>query len=111
MVKLMDLYLGLPSLIHDSGPEANERRTLYGAAGAHRPKPEYPGGEYRSLSNFWMKDARLIGWVYDMTEVCLAHVVNGDTVESLGFDAEEIKTIIDNGRLDEAAVIAEKLKV
>jgi len=108
MIKMMDLYLGIPSLVFDSGLEAHERRVLYGAAGAHRPK-DYPGGEYRSLSNFWVKEPHLIDWVYDQTAICLQHVIDGNTVESLGFDSAEIKSIINEGRIKDAAAIQERL--
>jgi hypothetical protein len=42
---------------------------MYGNAGAHRPK-KY-GVEYRTLSNFWIFDPKLIGWVWDQTERAL----------------------------------------
>jgi hypothetical protein len=108
MVMMMDLYLGVPSVIWDNTPEAKERRILYGKAGAHRPK-EYPGPEYRPLSNWWIKDARTIGWVYDRTARSLSHIIKGDTVESLGFDPEEVRRVINEG--DEVAAKAICLKI
>ncbi len=64
LIKAMDLFLGVPSVIMDSG---ELRKTLYGKAGAYRDKPAY-GVEYRTLSNFWVNDDRLIKWVWDNTE-------------------------------------------
>ncbi len=49
LVKQLDYYLGIPSVIHD--PDL-ERRQMYGKAGAFRPKPY--GVEYRVLSNYWI---------------------------------------------------------
>ncbi|MOA35237.1 hypothetical protein D3C78_1566850 [compost metagenome] len=60
--KQLDYYLGLGSLLYD--PDV-KRRTMYGAAGAFRPKPY--GVEYRVLSNAWLKSEELMGWVYRMT--------------------------------------------
>ena len=60
--KQLDYYLGLGSLLYD--PDT-KRRTLYGAAGAFRPKPY--GVEYRVLSNAWLQSEELMAWVYRMT--------------------------------------------
>lgn len=100
MVKLMDLFIGVPSILKDNSPEARERRTLYGKAGAHRPK-DYPGGEYRALSNFWIRDEETIRWVYAQTQRCLELVVAGETIETLGYDPNEIRRIINEA--DESA--------
>lgn len=70
-VQNMDLFLGVPSVILDSGRSSTERRKLYGKAGAMRPKPY--GWEYRVLSNFWVFDDKLIEWVYKATEAALAY--------------------------------------
>lgn len=63
LVKFMDLYLGVPSIVLD--PDTR-RKTLYGKAGAFRFKVY--GIEYRSLSNFWVANDELIGWVFDQTQ-------------------------------------------
>ena len=101
MIKMMDLRIGTLSVIKDNTPEAIERRSLYGSAGAHRPK-EYPGGEYRPLSNWWIKDVENINHIYTLTERCLQDIVDGKTVESMGFDAEHIRQIINEGNVDSA---------
>jgi hypothetical protein len=62
LVKWMDVYLGLPSLLMD---DDHVRRQLYGKAGAHRVKPY--GVEYRALSNFWIKDRKSMVWAYEQT--------------------------------------------
>lgn len=49
LVKQFDWFLGAWSMRHDKDLT---RRTLYGQAGAFRPKPY--GVEYRTLSNFWI---------------------------------------------------------
>jgi hypothetical protein len=62
LIKLMDLFVGVPSVLMDKG---ELRKTLYGKAGAYRDKSY--GGEYRTLSNFWVFNNSLIEWVWDNT--------------------------------------------
>jgi hypothetical protein len=67
--KMLDLRLGVPSLIWDKD---KKRRQLYGQAGCFRPKPY--GMEYRVLSNAWLNPA-------------LPHLrkfVFGETVKAVG---------------------------
>jgi hypothetical protein len=68
VVRAMDLYLGVPSVLMDRG---EDRRKMYGGAGAHRPKPY--GVEYRTLSNFWIMEDRLIEWAWNNTARALEH--------------------------------------
>lgn len=75
VVRAMDLFLGVPSVLMDAG---GDRRKLYGKAGAHRVKSY--GVEYRTLSNFWIapNDAalrkRLCQWVWNGTAEALTHL-------------------------------------
>ena len=62
LVKTMDLYLGVRSVLMD---DDTERRAMYGKAGCYRPKSY--GVEYRTLSNFWLKSDELMKWVYDLS--------------------------------------------
>jgi hypothetical protein len=62
IIKAMDLFLGVPSILMDSD---KKRRSLYGKAGAYREKPY--GFEYRTLSCFWTKNDDLIKWAYENT--------------------------------------------
>lgn len=62
LVKQLDIALFIPSLIFDKD---KQRRTLYGAPGAFRPKPY--GVEYRVLSNRWLRNATLQTWVFNST--------------------------------------------
>lgn len=67
IVKLCDAFMGVPSVLMDLDGE--KRRVLYGKRGAYRDKPY--GVEYRTLSNFWIKDPKLTGWVWDSVEKVL----------------------------------------
>ena len=62
VVRNCDLVLGVASVLMDSG---EDRKQLYGKAGACRVKPY--GVEYRTLSNFWIFEDRLIDWVFRNT--------------------------------------------
>ena len=62
LTKSLDVWLGLPSLVWDTD---DRRRSLYGAAGAFRPKPY--GMEYRVLSNKWITNPLLRQTVYHNT--------------------------------------------
>lgn len=63
VVKAMDLFVGCPMLRFDND---NDRRKLYGKAGAFRKKSY--GVEYRTASNKWIESDDLIQWVWDQTE-------------------------------------------
>ena len=67
-IKFMDLCLGVPSVLMDNG---ELRKQLYGKAGAFRFKPY--GGEYRTLSNFWIFDNKLTSWVWDATQQAMEY--------------------------------------
>jgi hypothetical protein len=62
LVKVLDIYLGIPSLFWDTD---RRRRELYGKAGSFRPKPY--GLEYRTLSNKWVGDSNLHKLIYENT--------------------------------------------
>lgn len=62
VVKMLDVFVGVPSLVWDRDAR---RRSLYGQPGAFRPT-RY-GVEYRVLSNAWLSSSELMGEVYDRT--------------------------------------------
>ena len=66
IIKLMDLYAGVPSVLMDNGIK---RKELYGKRGAFRPKPY--GIEYRTLSNFWVFESRLVDWAWKATSLAV----------------------------------------
>lgn len=66
LTRVLDLVAGVPAVLMD---DDERRRELYGKAGCHRPKmtvmgDSYDGVEYRTLSNFWLRNDESIGWVY-----------------------------------------------
>jgi hypothetical protein len=75
LIKWMDIYLGVPSVLIDTD---KDRRTLYGKAGAFRTKlyGDTPGVEYRTLSNWWTKSEDYIKWVFLQLETAIDAVNN-----------------------------------
>lgn len=62
LIKAMDIFIGLASVIQE--PD-NERKSLYGKAGAFRWK-DY-GVEYRTVSNYYINSPELTHWAFDST--------------------------------------------
>lgn len=75
ITRAMDLFLGVGSVLLDKD---YQRRSLYGKAGAMRFKSF--GVEYRTLSNFWIFDDKLIKWVFDNTIKALEFVNMGGII-------------------------------
>ena len=73
LVKQLDYYLGMPSVIFDKDVT---RRKMYGAAGAFRPKPY--GVEYRVLSNAWLLSEERIRFVFDSTVLAVNDLISGN---------------------------------
>jgi hypothetical protein len=63
VVRMLDLALGLPSVWLDKD---ELRRKFYGKAGAFRAKAY--GVEYRTLSNFWIKNRPLTEWTFKQVQ-------------------------------------------
>lgn len=96
IVRQLDYYLGVPSLLLD---EDDQRRELYGKPGAYRPKSY--GVEYRVLSNFWLKNTALIEWVYTQTMAAMAALEAGNI-------APDVEALINNSDKEAAAAIVKQ---
>jgi hypothetical protein len=98
ITKQMDFYLGLPSLLFDHD---QERREMYGQAGAFRPKPY--GVEYRVLSNRWLDSEHLMRWVFRSSLLAMQTVRERQLHEVYG----DIQDIINTGDIASARRIIE----
>ena len=102
LVKYMDAYLGLTSLLKD--PD-KKRRSLYGKAGCFRLTPY--GVEYRVLSSAMMKDVPTLQFVWDQlikaidAHNCGKRLPPEELVVSAinGSDVELAKKLIDDFKL------------
>lgn len=93
VAKQMDYVLGIYSLLWDQDPN---RRTLYGKAGCFRPK-EY-GIEYRTMSNKWLTDTKIINWIWKQAYLGMAELFKGNVYhEKFG---DKARKIIDNNIVD-----------
>ena len=70
VAKELDKTLGVASLEWDTD---QDRRSLYGKAGAFRPKPF--GLEYRVLSNAWCRNDQRVGYVYELVRQALKNLM------------------------------------
>lgn len=75
IIRFMDLYLGVPSILMDTD---TRRREMYGKAGCFRFKSY--GVEYRTLSNFWVASNELREWAFENTMLAVKAVNNKDAI-------------------------------
>lgn len=66
-IRILDTFLYAPIITSDSawGPSERKRMMHYGKAGSYRKTPY--GVEYRTLSNWWLREERFIDWVWNQT--------------------------------------------
>ena len=99
VIRAMDLFLGVPSVLMDNG---EMRKQLYGKAGAFRAKSY--GVEYRTLSNFWIFKNELIRWVWANTQRALDSV---DAIDVVKEEARILRSINDNDKATALALVKE----
>lgn len=104
LVKYADLFLGVGSVLLDKD---TKRRELYGKRGAYRVKPY--GVEYRSLSNFWTFDPKLVAWVWDAASAAVDawqnKIINVDDLR------QDIGAAMNKGDKAVAALLVQQLQL
>jgi hypothetical protein len=90
LTQQLDIALFVPSLLFDKD---SERRSLYGAPGAFRPK-KY-GVEYRVLSNRWLRNDTLSTWVFNTTLKATRDFMSGERYTEK-VDLNELRNIFSN---------------
>ena len=78
LAQVLDVLLGNTCVLIDRDPLAAVRRKVYGRAGEYRTPPH--GFEYRTLSNFWLRDYKLFSFVMAMSKLA-GYVVQGEVVK------------------------------
>jgi hypothetical protein len=73
LVNMLDIIVGNTCVLLDRSEGNKKRRETYGRAGEYR-LPTH-GLEYRTLSNFWLKDYALMSFVMSMTRLAVSIVV------------------------------------
>lgn len=99
LVKYLDAYLGLPSLLLD---DDKKRRSLYGKAGCFRLTPW--GVEYRTLSSAMMEDSITLSFVWNQLEKAIAACNSGASLPHPSY----VRQAIDESDLDLAKALIEE---
>lgn len=107
VIKLLDVWCGIPMTIIDKDPTAPLRKKLYGKAG--RCRATIFGVEYRTLGNYALRSPKLVELVYDLALYVLNTNMQQNIEEVLErFDLELVQDIINNNRIDEGWKFVEK---
>lgn len=104
IIKALDLFIGVPAVLIE--PDS-KRKELYGKAGCYRDK-EY-GVEYRTISNFYLKNRRLTQWVYDNTINAVEWLNKGNSIDSVFGD--HLEKVINNNDRESAIDLIEAFKI
>lgn len=88
-VFMMDLFVGIPSVLIDSSSQTFRRRQYFGAAGCHRDK-KY-GIEYRVLSPFWLRNKSTQSLIYRLCQFVFDEVNEGLYKKFVNFDLQKLK--------------------
>lgn len=100
IIKVLDYTLGVWSVLRDRD---TERRNLYGKAGSCRIKGY--GGEYRTLSNFWLLEDADIATVFEVTKAAVEnHRVWLPILRTL-MDERTLQSVINNNDLGMARAV------
>lgn len=75
ITKMLDLYVGVGTLLFD---DDKDRRSLYGRAGAFRPKPY--GVEYRVPSNAWLTNSSRRRFIHSCVQMAVRQASRGTTI-------------------------------
>jgi len=76
MIPILDIIVGNTCVLIDRDKGNKIRRKTYGRAGEYRT-PKY-GLEYRTLSNFWLRDYKLMSFVMGLTRMAV-NIVTSST--------------------------------
>jgi len=104
IVKAMDAILGVASVNLD---QDDRRREMYGKAGAFRFK-DY-GVEYRSLSNFWIKDQDSMRWAFNKTVEAI-ELVNSGLIDQISENfGQQIQEVINTNDKERAKALEQAI--
>lgn len=89
VARMLDLFLGIPSIYMNGDKTEKRRKTMYGQAGRYRDRDH--GVEYRTLSNFWLASPYLVGMVYDICKFTFNFVAQDKHWELWKVDFETLR--------------------
>ena len=88
LTKVLDMFVGVPSIFIDKDPTSKERKVLYGQPGRYRPK-DY-GLEYRTVGNFWLTSPKLVEIIYELCDCAIQFIEDENHLEWWSFDEDKI---------------------
>jgi len=86
--RMLDLFLGVPSIFIDHDETSRIRKQLWGQAGRYR-RPKH-GLEYRSIGNFWLGSPELVKLIYDICEFVVKFVEDEKHFNFWNLDMERL---------------------
>ena len=105
-VMMLDLHLGVPSVLLDDDVE---RRKVYGKAGAFRIK-DY-GVEHRVMSNYWIRENFLVQWVFQQTQLAIARLNDKAFLRFVLDSSKQIQEAINNCDKEQANVLVRSIGI
>lgn len=81
LVPMLDIIVGNTCVLIDRDPGNIERRKVYGKAGEYRT-PSH-GLEYRTLSNFWLENYKLMSFVTGLARFAVVIIANSNNHNKL----------------------------
>ena len=106
MLRAMDLFLGVPSVILDLD---TDRRKIYGEAGSFRNHLDANRFEYRTLSNFILFNDEYLEFMWNQIYKALDYVNEYEIIE--GALGQSIQDCINNSDIDLAYKILDSQKI
>lgn len=107
VIRMLDLFVGIPSLFLDNDPSSAKRRQLYGKAGTHRPK-DY-GVEYRTTGNFWLRSPKLTSLIFKLCRYTVDFCAGKEFMEMwpsidecTAYSVQELRDAINNTDISKA---------
>ena len=107
LIRQLDYYLGVPSIIVDN---SHKRREMYGKAGSFRPKSY--GVEYRVLSSFWVNSVKYQRNIYNYTVKAFNSLLDGfDAHKEFGSTRLNAERIINENDVTNAICVIKELNL
>lgn len=98
VIPVLDIILGNTCVLIDRNDSNIERRKVYGMAGEYRTPPH--GLEYRTLSNFWLRNYSLMSMVFGIAQQCV-QLVEYDLASKTD-NVQKLFSLVDMGDIHRA---------
>jgi len=89
-IYMLDLFVGIPSVLIDHSTQTFRRREHFGAAGCHRDKPY--GVEYRVLSPFWFRSVDTQKLIYRLCDFVYHEANDGLYKKFINFNLDKLRS-------------------